>query len=156
MKMLFCTYLDYILLCGIWSNPKWSFGWPSAYLYEWADGVQDWFSFCLWVAWGLALELSLFLFCSGSSLWLWLECRTYAIDLYLVENCCSLMNEIWDFYWWCILRHGCRDFIMLLRYFVWWFSAASFWKHSYACFELIEDVTSKPFWIIELLHDLLR
>ena len=34
--------------------------------------------------------------------------------------------------------------------FVWWFSIASFWKHSYACFELIELVTSKLFWIFIL------
>ena len=35
--------LDYILLCGILSNLWWSFGWLSAYLYEWVDGVHGWF-----------------------------------------------------------------------------------------------------------------
>jgi hypothetical protein len=38
----------------------------------------------------------------------------------------------------------------MLRYLVLRFSAASFWKHSYACFEIIEDVASKFFLIIEL------
>jgi hypothetical protein len=30
--MLFCSY---ILICGILSNPQWSFGWPPRHLYKW-------------------------------------------------------------------------------------------------------------------------
>lgn len=71
--------------------------------------------------------------------------------LCLAETCCSFMFEIWDFIWWCILRHGYWDFILLLRYFVWCFSGANFYKHSFVCFEIIEEVASKLFWIISMI-----
>jgi len=53
--------LDYILLRGILSNPRWWFSWHPTYLYEWVDSVQNWLSYCLWVAWGLAWSYLIYL-----------------------------------------------------------------------------------------------
>ena len=71
----------------------------------------------------------------------------------LVKTCCSFIFEISDFIWCWIVRHIAwlwRIFLYCLDKCVWWFSAANFWKHSYAYLKLIEDVASKYFWIIVL------
>ena len=89
--------LDYILLCGILSNLQWSFGWPSAYLYEWVDDMHDWFSYCLWVSWGLTLELPLYLFAwnlrYGSDL------GVSCFYIYVMYLCCCwdlLSTDVWN------------------------------------------------------------
>jgi len=111
------------------------FGWPPAYLYEWVDGLQDWFAFSCELL-ETNFGATCFLFCSGSSLRLWSRCQTYLFIYILLK----------------IVAHLCmrfeNDLVMhydawLLRYLVWWYSAASFWEHSYACFIVIPQILTK-------------
>jgi len=122
------------LLCGILSNPQWSFGWPPAYLYEWVDDMHDWFCLLLVSCLRIIVELPRLPF-AQSLVRLWLGCQTFMfIVVYL------LLDFIWWDYGYVFINMRFGVEILLLMYlrivigwwdiiYVWWFSPPSFYEN---------------------------
>ena len=111
---------DYILLHGILSNPQWSFGWPPVYSYEWVDNLQDWVCFATELLED-SVELPL-IFCS-SHLCLLLFIRCWILFYETMVMYFKLEIWCWDF-----ITRVFEDYCILMRYYVCWFSVASFMK----------------------------
>jgi len=158
LEILEFYLFDYILLCGILSNPSGRLVDRLPICMNGVDGVHYWFSYCLLVAWGLALELPHYLLVGVLDRALIRRVRTFAFyDMYLccllrlIVDLCLRFDILLVIYW--DLRHSCWDFVICCwDNSVWWFFAASFWKYICACFEIIDDVASKLFQIFDLLH----
>ena len=152
--------LDYNLLCGILSNPYWLFGWPPAYLYEWVDGVHDWFCLLLVSCFRISMKLPL-TFCSNL-VRLWLGCRAFMfIVIYPLLNFIwwdyGYVFKTWDmvlkFIYSCIIRiNTCWGDIMYDDFLL-----QVLWNWNYACFEKTELLHPELFWFnlincMDLLH----
>ena len=126
-------------------------GWPPSYLYKWVGGVQEWSSYCLWVAWVPALKLPHFLFFG-----VLVRALIRVSDLYFIYVLLRLVANLWwdwRFYWCCILRFWdmvVEIVICCWDNFLWWFSAVSFMEMYICMFGEMEGITSKLFWNIYL------